>query len=105
MALALGTMLASVSRALIMYGCSALQYSRGFNIGSHVLSQPVTDVTSNDVIWFVSIRRNHGERRTHPEHYSNAALVTPLPTQIVNVPAGAKVTTEWHHGGGKYYGP
>ena len=26
-------------------------------------------------------------------------LVTPLPTAIINVPAGANVTTEWHHGG------
>jgi len=57
--------------------------SAGHNVGIRLPSSnnPITDVTSNDII-------------------CNAALVTPLPTQIVNVPAGAKVTTEWHHGGG-----
>ncbi|EIN04298.1 glycoside hydrolase family 61 protein [Punctularia strigosozonata HHB-11173 SS5] len=42
---------------------------------------PITDVTSNDVICNGGINPYH----------------TPISTAIVNVPAGATVTTQWHH--------
>ncbi|KAG8972167.1 hypothetical protein FRC05_010336 [Tulasnella sp. 425] len=43
---------------------------------------PITDVTSNDIIC------NGGVNPLH----------TPLPTTIINIPAGATVGAEWHHG-------
>ncbi|KAF2496965.1 glycoside hydrolase [Lophium mytilinum] len=42
---------------------------------------PITDVTSNDVIC------NGGPN----------PLNTPLPSKVIDVPAGAQVTAEWHH--------
>ncbi|KAG8947151.1 hypothetical protein FRC04_011003 [Tulasnella sp. 424] len=42
---------------------------------------PITDVTSNDIIC------NGGPN----------PLVTPYPSEIINIPAGATVGTEWHH--------
>lgn len=42
---------------------------------------PITDVTSNDIIC------NGGPN----------PLVTPFPSEIITVPAGATVGTEWHH--------
>ncbi|KAG8957572.1 hypothetical protein FRC00_003792 [Tulasnella sp. 408] len=43
---------------------------------------PITDVDSNDIIC------NGGVNPLH----------TPLPTDIINIPAGASVAAEWHHG-------
>ncbi|KAF7984314.1 hypothetical protein HWV62_15297 [Athelia sp. TMB] len=43
--------------------------------------QPITDVTSNDLICNGGIN----------------PLVTPLSTTIINVPAGGQFTAEWHH--------
>lgn len=45
--------------------------------------QPITDVTSNDVICNGGIN----------------PLLTPVSPAVVNVPAGATLTAEWHHGG------
>ncbi|KAI5778032.1 glycoside hydrolase family 61 protein [Geopyxis carbonaria] len=42
---------------------------------------PITDVTSNDIICNGGINPYH----------------TPLPTDIIDITAGATVTTEWHH--------
>ncbi|KAF8904931.1 glycoside hydrolase [Mucidula mucida] len=42
---------------------------------------PITDVTSNDVICNGGINPYH----------------TPISTEIITVPAGSSVTTEWHH--------
>ncbi|PVF94636.1 hypothetical protein CPB86DRAFT_633875 [Serendipita vermifera] len=42
---------------------------------------PITDVTSNDVIC------NGGPN----------PLITPYPTTVIDIPAGASVTAEWHH--------
>ncbi|KIM29923.1 carbohydrate-binding module family 1 protein [Serendipita vermifera MAFF 305830] len=58
---------------------------QGHNTGIRVPSYngPITDVTS------VYMSCNGGDN----------PLITPYPTAIVNIPAGAQVTTEWHHGG------
>ena len=42
---------------------------------------PITDVTSNDIIC------NGGPN----------PLTTPFPKDIINIPAGATVSAEWHH--------
>ncbi|PVF94635.1 hypothetical protein CPB86DRAFT_800316 [Serendipita vermifera] len=55
--------------------------SQGHNTGIRVPSY--NDVTSNDIICNGGIN----------------PLVTPLPTTIINIAAGASVTAEWHHGG------
>ena len=44
-------------------------------------NQPITDVTSNDVICNGGINPYH----------------QPLSTAVIKVPAGAQVTAEWHH--------
>ncbi|KAJ6261140.1 Endoglucanase-4 [Drechslerella dactyloides] len=57
----------------------------GQNVGIRVptYNGPITDVLSNDIIC------NGG---VNP-------LATPLPSAIINVPSGATLTMEWHHGG------
>ncbi|CCA67657.1 related to cel1 protein precursor [Serendipita indica DSM 11827] len=59
--------------------------SAGHNTGIRVptYNGPITDVTSNDIICNGGIN----------------PLATPLPSAIINVPAGATLTAEWHHGG------
>ncbi len=47
------------------------------------VQQPITDVTSNDVICNGGIN----------------PFLQPMSQAIINVPAGASVTAEWHHGG------
>ncbi|KAF3902465.1 Endoglucanase-4 [Orbilia brochopaga] len=57
----------------------------GHNVGIRVptYNGPITDVSTNDIIC------NGGPN----------PLATPLPTNIINVPSGATLTMEWHHGG------
>jgi cellulase len=45
--------------------------------------QPITDVTSADVACNGGIN----------------PLLTPVSNKVINVPAGATLTAEWHHGG------
>lgn len=45
------------------------------------LHQPISDVTSNDIICNGGINPYH----------------TPVPTEVVTVPAGSQVIAEWHH--------
>ncbi|KAK6355050.1 hypothetical protein TWF696_004176 [Orbilia brochopaga] len=57
----------------------------GQNVGIRVptYNGPITDVSTNDIIC------NGGPN----------PLATPLPSAIINVPSGATLTMEWHHGG------
>ena len=48
--------------------------------------QPVTDVTSNDII-------------------CNTGFVQPVSTVVANVPAGGNVTAQFHHTSAGYVGP
>ncbi|KAG9122989.1 hypothetical protein FRC07_000393 [Ceratobasidium sp. 392] len=59
--------------------------SAGHDIGIRVPSYngPITDVTSNDIIC------NGGPN----------PIITPYDKTVINVPAGATITHEWHHGG------
>lgn len=63
--------------------CTTLQTSIIYEIltETQTYDGPITDVTSNDVIC------NGGPN----------PLNQPLPTDIINVKAGDKLTTEWHH--------
>ncbi|OCL14159.1 lytic polysaccharide monooxygenase [Glonium stellatum] len=76
-------MLASASAHTIFQELWVNGVSAGHTTGIRVPSYdgPITDVTSNNVIC------NGGPN----------ALNTPLPTAVINVPAGAQVTAEWHH--------
>ncbi|EPS44225.1 hypothetical protein H072_1797 [Dactylellina haptotyla CBS 200.50] len=58
---------------------------QGQDVGIRVptYNGPITDVTSNDIICNGGIN----------------PYKTPLPSTIINVPSGATLTMEWHHGG------
>jgi hypothetical protein len=59
--------------------CVCLQVGNPENCS--LILQPITDVTSNDVICNGGINPYH----------------TPISTTVIPVPAGAQVTAEWHH--------
>ncbi|KAL4260055.1 Lytic polysaccharide monooxygenase AA9 [Pleurotus pulmonarius] len=81
----LGFFLGSVHAHAIFQELWVNGVSQGHNVGIRVptYNGPITDVTSNDVICNGGIN----------------PFLQPMSQAIIDVPAGASVTAEWHHGG------